>query len=209
MVNAPAILQNQMHPGLEAGTDEAGRGCLCGPVTAATVILPPDFYSNELNDSKLLTKTQRNRLQKIIEKEALAFAVAHVLPDEIDRINILNATIKAMHHALASLKRIPSHILVDGNRFKNFGEIPHQCVIKGDQKFKNIAAASILAKIYRDAYMDDLHCQYPQYGWDSNKGYPTKKHREAIQRYGPTRHHRKSFRLLPDRLPSSLIKSKI
>lgn len=198
MGNASVLLQNQMRTGLEAGTDEAGRGCLCGPVTAAAVILPPDFYSNELNDSKLLTVSQRNHLRKVIEKEALAFAVAHVMPDEIDQINILNAAIEAMHRALADLKPIPNHIVVDGNRFKNFGKIPYQCVVKGDQKFKNIAAASVLAKTYRDAYMQDLHNEFPSYGWDTNKGYPTKKHREAIQRLGATPHHRKSFRLFPD-----------
>jgi len=183
-------LKNQLQHGLEAGTDEAGRGCLCGPVTAAAVILPECFSSDLLNDSKQLTENQRYSLRTKIEKEAVAFAVAHVFQGEIDQINILNASIKAMHLALDNLKIKPSHILVDGNRFKPFNDIPHQCIVKGDGKFLNIAAASVLAKTYRDDYMFKLHADFPEYGWNKNKGYPTKRHRTAIFKYGATVHHR-------------------
>ena len=190
-------LKNQLKTGKEAGTDEAGRGCLSGPVTAAAVILPRNFFSELLNDSKQLTEKQRYDLRPKIEKEALAFAIAHVFQEEIDQINILNASIKAMHLALEALKISPDHILVDGNRFKDFKNIPHQCVVKGDGKYRNIAAASVLAKTYRDDYMFRLHTDFPEYAWNKNKGYPTKLHRAAILKFGSTIHHRKSFQLLP------------
>ncbi|MBO6518352.1 MAG: ribonuclease HII [Bacteroidia bacterium] len=180
---------------LEAGCDEAGRGCLAGPVCAAAVILDPQVEIPDLNDSKKLSKAKRTRLRPLIEKHALAWSVAMVWESEIDKINILNASIKAMHQALASLETKPEFILVDGNRFKPFGDIPHQTVIKGDGKFLNIAAASILAKTHRDAYMEDLHSQFPGYNWAQNKGYPTVEHRLAVAQLGPTKHHRKSFKI--------------
>ena len=182
--------------GLEAGTDEAGRGCLAGPVTAAAVILPDNFDEPLLNDSKKLTKKQRFYLRSIIEKYAVAFAVAHCTPKEVDEINILNASIKAMHKAIQKLKPIPIHILVDGNHFHQFKKIPHQCIVKGDGKYQNIAAASILAKTYRDDLMLALDKKHPKYDWKNNKGYPTKKHREAIRANGINTYHRKTFRLL-------------
>ncbi|MDO7575595.1 MAG: ribonuclease HII [Flavobacteriaceae bacterium] len=194
------MLSLQLLDGLEAGTDEAGRGCLAGPVTAAAVILPPDFNEPLLNDSKKLTEKQRQYLRTIIEKSALAFAVAHCTQKEVDKINILNAAIKAMHKAIHKLDPLPTHILVDGNRFHPFKKIPHQCIIKGDGKYQNIAAASILAKTYRDDLMVALDQKHPQYDWKNNKGYPTKKHREAIGSVGITAHHRKTFRLLPEQL---------
>ncbi|MBL7780851.1 MAG: ribonuclease HII [Saprospiraceae bacterium] len=181
----------------EAGCDEAGRGCLAGPVFAAAVVLPPDFYHPLLNDSKQLTEKQRKILREVVEKEAVCWAVARVEPEEIDRINILKASFLAMHRALDQLTRSPEFILVDGNRFVAYKEVPHACIIKGDGKYTSIAAASILAKTWRDAYMDDLHTQYPQYDWLSNKGYPTLAHREAIRQYGITPFHRHSFQLLP------------
>lgn len=184
----------------ECGTDEAGRGCLAGPVTAAAVILSQDFENKLLNDSKLVSKRNRELLRSIIEKQAVAFAFAHIPPEEIDAINILNASILAMHHAISSLHTIPSFISVDGNRFKPFGNIPHQTIIKGDSKHLNIAAASILAKTNRDAYMCKIHEEFPMYNWKQNKGYPTKEHRDAIKTYGITKYHRKSFRLLPQQL---------
>ncbi len=185
---------------LEAGTDEAGRGCLCGPVTAAAVILPPDFKNELLNDSKQLTAKQRYALRPIIEKEALAWAYAHVSPQEIDEINILNASILAMHKSIRALKIQPSFIAVDGNRFKPYGEVDYHCQVKGDATYMNIAAASILAKTYRDDKMRELALAYPQYGWERNAGYPTKGHRDAIRSHGPTPHHRMTFRLLPSQL---------
>ena len=194
------MLSLQLIDGLEAGTDEAGRGCLAGPVTAAAVILPADFNEPLLNDSKKLTEKQRLYLRPIIEKHAVAFAVAHCTPKKVDEINILNAAIKAMHKAIQKLKPTPIHILVDGNRFHPFKKIPHQCIIKGDGKYQNIAAASILAKTYRDDLMLALDKKYPKYDWKNNKGYPTKKHREAIRANGITSHHRKTFRLLPEQL---------
>ena len=194
------MLSLQLIDGLEAGTDEAGRGCLAGPVTAAAVILPADFNEPLLNDSKKLTKKQRFHLRPIIEKQAVAFAVAHCTPKKVDEINILNAAIKAMHKAIQKLKPTPIHILVDGNRFHPFKKIPHQCIIKGDGKYQNIAAASILAKTYRDDLMLALDKKHPKYDWKNNKGYPTKKHREAIRANGITSHHRKTFRLLPEQL---------
>ena len=184
----------------EAGTDEAGRGCLAGPVTAAAVILPKGFTNNVLNDSKLLSHRKRDLLRPIIESECTAYGVAHIFPEKIDEINILNASILAMHKAIEQLKITPKFIIVDGNRFKPFKDIPHECIIKGDGKYMNIAAASVLAKTYRDAYMDVLHEEYPMYNWKKNKGYPTKEHREAIRKYGITKYHRMSFRLLPNQL---------
>jgi ribonuclease HII len=194
------VLSLQLIDGLEAGTDEAGRGCLAGPVTAAAVILPADFNEPLLNDSKKLTEKQRLYLRPIIEKHAVAFAVAHCTPKKVDEINILNAAIKAMHKAIQKLKPTPIHILVDGNRFHPFKKIPHQCIIRGDGKYQNIAAASILAKTYRDDLMLALDNKHPKYDWKNNKGYPTKKHREAIRANGITSHHRKTFRLLPEQL---------
>lgn len=189
------MLQSYMHQGIiEAGCDEAGRGCLCGPVACAAVILPPDFICEEINDSKQLTEKKRSRLRSIIERNALSWAVEFVDAQEIDEINILNASILGMHRALAKLSPIPQHILVDGNRFKPFGEIPHTTVVKGDATFLSIAAASILAKTHRDELMENLAMEFPGYGWEINKGYPTKAHREAIRKFGPTPYHRTSFK---------------
>jgi len=194
-------LQNYHYtPYPEAGTDEAGRGCLAGPVTAAAVLLPKGFENKLINDSKQLTTGYRFTLKEIIEQHATSFSVAHVFPDEIDKINILNASIKAMHLALEALKTVPQFIIVDGNRFKPFNKIPHQCIVKGDSKYLSIAAASILAKTHRDLYMDAIHEEYPMYNWKQNKGYPTAEHREAIKKYGITKYHRKSFKLLPEQL---------
>lgn len=185
---------------LEAGTDEAGRGCLAGPVTAAAVLLPENFKLPRLNDSKKLGAEAREALAPAIMEQALCYGVAHVEPATIDRINILNASILAMHRALDQLGIQPKAIAVDGNRFKPYGEIPYQCLVKGDGKYQHIAAASILAKTARDALMLELHEAYPQYDWKGNKGYPTPAHREALLRHGPSPHHRKSFRLLPGQL---------
>lgn len=182
---------------VEAGCDEAGRGCLAGPVTAAAVILPPDFHNDLINDSKQLTERQREQLRPVIEREALAWAVAMVSPQEIDRMNILRASITAMHRALDQLSVRPEGILVDGNRFYPYQDIPHTTIVKGDGKMLCIAAASILAKTHRDELMRRLHEEYPQYGWDRNKGYPTPDHRAAIAAHGVTPHHRHSFQLLP------------
>ena len=193
-------LERQLSQLLEAGTDEAGRGCLAGPVTAAAVILPESFELPYLNDSKKLTDSQRYTLRPMIEAEALSFAVAHVFQGEIDEINILNASIKAMHLALDKLNLKPAFIAVDGNRFKTYKNIPHECVIKGDGKYLNIAAASVLAKTYRDDFMKKLDLKHPQYQWKKNKGYPTSAHREGIQKYGITEYHRTSFQLLPRQL---------
>ena len=183
---------------VEAGCDEAGRGCLAGSVYAAAVIFPPDYQNEELNDSKQLTDKRRKQLREIIERDAVAWAVGIVTPDEIDRINILNASILAMHRALDQLTVRPEAIIVDGNRFKKYHDVPHTTIVKGDGKYLSIAAASILAKTYRDDYMDALAKDYPQYDWLSNKGYPTKKHREAIRQYGITPFHRKTFNMLGD-----------
>ena len=186
-----------MNPGLiEAGCDEAGRGCLAGSVFAAAVILPEDYINDGLNDSKQLSAKRRYELRREIERDALAWAVGVVTPEEIDEINILNASILAMHRALDQLAVRPEAIIVDGNRFKPYRFIPYSTVVKGDGKYLSIAAASILAKTYRDDYMDRLAEEFPQYGWTENKGYPTRAHREAIKKYGPTPYHRKSFRLL-------------
>lgn len=195
------MLKLKINPNLlECGTDEAGRGCLAGPVTAAAVILPDGFKHPFLNDSKQLSEKKRLELKAIIEQEAICYKVVHVMMDEIDAINILNASILGMHRALEGLSCPPEFIAVDGNRFKNFGKTPFECVVKGDGKFLHIAAASILAKTYRDEYMTTLHNDFPQYNWKQNKGYPTKEHREAIRRHGSTIFHRKSFRLLPEQL---------
>lgn len=183
---------------IEAGCDEAGRGCLAGAVYAAAVILPPDFKNELLNDSKQLTEAQRYRLRPIIEQEAVAWAVGIVSPEEIDRINILNASFLAMHRAIDQLKVRPQHLLIDGNRFKKYRDLPHTTVVKGDGKYLSIAAASILAKTYRDDYMNRLHEEFPYYGWDKNKGYPTKMHRAAIAEKGTTPYHRMTFNLLGD-----------
>lgn len=183
---------------LEAGCDEAGRGCLAGSVYAAAVILPEDYHNEELNDSKQLTDKRRKQLRKIIEHDAVAWAVGIVTPEEIDKINILNASILAMHRALDQLRVRPEAVIVDGNRFKPYQDLPYTTIVKGDGKYLSIAAASIIAKTYRDDYMDRLAEEYPQYDWLSNKGYPTKKHREAIRQYGITPYHRKSFNLLGD-----------
>ena len=196
----PALQSNYSGKELEAGVDEAGRGCLAGPVFAAAVILPLDFSHPFLTDSKQLTEKQREELRPIIEKEAVAYAVGTVDPEEIDRINILNAAIRSMHIALEKLATVPEYIIVDGNRFKPYSTIPHTTHIKGDGRFLSIAAASVLAKTYRDEYMMQLHQAFPQYTWDSNKGYATLKHRAAIEKFGPCEHHRKSFTLTKTQL---------
>ncbi len=189
----PCIDKNR----LEAGCDEAGRGCLAGAVFAAAVILPPDYYNDKLNDSKQLTEKQRDTLRPVIEKEAIAWAVGIVSPKEIDRLNILKASFLAMHRAIEQLKVTPEFLLIDGNRFTPYPAIPYTTIVKGDGKYLSIAAASILAKTHRDACMNDLHNEYPAYCWNENKGYPTLSHREAIRLHGITPYHRKSFTLLP------------
>ena len=189
------LLPTQYSKKIEAGTDEAGRGCLAGPVSAAAVIFSENYSNPDLNDSKKLSEKKRNELRKIIEKEALAFSVVHVDNHEIDKINILNASILAMHRAIKQLKIVPGFILVDGNRFSKYGNLEHKCLISGDSKFQNVAAASILAKTYRDELMTKLSKKYPQYNWNKNKGYPTKFHKNSIKLYGPSIYHRKSFRL--------------
>ncbi|MGO4921369.1 ribonuclease HII [Maribacter spongiicola] len=184
----------------ETGTDEAGRGCLAGPVTAAAIILPESFENAILTDSKLLSEHKRDLLEPLLKDESICFGIAHIQPNVIDEINILNASILAMHNAIDSLSQIPKYIIVDGNRFKPLNDIPYSCIVKGDSKYLSIAAASVLAKTARDAYMLQLHEEYPMYNWKKNKGYPTKEHRAAIRKYGPTKHHRMSFKLLPDNL---------
>ena len=199
------MLKLKIHKSLlECGTDEAGRGCLAGPVTAAAVILPDDFSHPILNDSKKLTEKQRDLLRPIIEQQAISYAVCHVWMEEIDQLNILNASITAMQRAIADLKPQPEFIAVDGNRFNGYKDIPHNCVIKGDGKYLHIAAASVLAKTYRDEVMYKLHQEHPQFNWVSNKGYPTKAHRDAIRESGSTEYHRKSFKLLPEQLKLNL-----
>ena len=183
-----------------AGCDEAGRGCLAGPVVAAAVILPRSFKNNILNDSKVLSEKKRDALRPIIEKEAIAFAVGIVSPAEIDKINILNASFLAMHRAIEGLNTKAEFLLIDGNRFNPYPEIPHECIIKGDGKFLAIAAASVLAKTYRDDIMKGLDVKFPTYNWKQNKGYPTKQHRKAIAEFGVNQHHRKTFQLLPNQL---------
>lgn len=189
---------------IEAGCDEAGRGCLAGPVVAAAVILPKKFKNSILDDSKKLSEKKRYALREIIEKEAVAWAVGIVSPEEIDKINILNASFLAMHRAIDQLSISPEQLLIDGNRFNPYPNTPHHCIIKGDGKYLSIAAASVLAKTYRDDIMFDLHKDYPNYDWNSNKGYPTKKHRLAIIEYGITQHHRKTFGPQPDQLSLNL-----
>tara|TARA_B110000091_G_scaffold50992_1_gene56203 strand:- start:1 stop:597 length:597 start_codon:yes stop_codon:yes gene_type:complete len=183
-----------------AGCDEAGRGCLAGPVVAAAVILPKSFKNKMLNDSKVLSEKKRDLLRPIIEKEAIAWAVGIVNPKEIDKINILNASFLAMHRAIDSLSTKAELLLIDGNRFNPYSEIPHECIIKGDGKYLSIAAASVLAKTYRDDIMKDLDLSFPVYNWKQNKGYPTKQHRKAIAEFGANKHHRKTFQLLPTQL---------
>lgn len=190
---------------MEAGTDEAGRGCLAGPVFAAAVILPDDFSHPWLNDSKQLTEKRRMELRNIIKEQAVAWAIARVDAPEIDRMNILNASIEAMHRALDALSVRPGAVSVDGNRFKPYGDIPCQTFVKGDGRYANIAAASILAKTERDLYMEEMHSHYPMYAWNVNKGYPTAAHRAAIAQYGPCELHRRTFKLLPDPIIPGLI----
>ena len=193
------MLRNNYYEGMvEAGCDEAGRGCLAGSVYAAAVILPPDYHNELLNDSKQLTEKRRYALREVIQREAVAWAVGVVTPEEIDNINILNASILAMHRALDQLAVRPEAVIVDGNRFKPYGNVPFSTIVKGDGKYLSIAAASILAKTYRDDYMGKLAEEYPQYDWKSNKGYPTKKHRDAIRQFGTTPYHRRTFNLLGD-----------
>ncbi len=218
------LLPNYSTFQIEAGTDEAGRGCLAGPVTASAVILPIDFENSLLNDSKQLTEKTREKIRPFIENEAVSFAVTHLHPKEIDEINILNASMKAMQECVLKLNTTPEFIIVDGNRLLNaklglataFGKqfskteiellqsIPNQSIIKGDSKYLSIAAASVLAKTYRDAYMNQIHEEFPMYNWKKNKGYPTKEHREAIRKYGVTKYHRMTFRLLPEQLKMDL-----
>lgn len=192
------MLESQFCCSNEAGTDEAGRGCLAGPVTAAAIILPSDFANEILNDSKLLTERKRVLLRPLLESSAISYGVAHIQPEKIDEINILNASILAMHHAIDKLVNKPDFIIVDGNRFKPYKKISFECIIKGDGKYMSIAGASVLAKTYRDSYMEELHEEYPMYNWKQNKGYPTKEHRAAIRKYGTTKYHRKSFKQLPE-----------
>ena len=189
----PYLIENR----IEAGCDEAGRGCLAGAVFAAAVILPPDYHNEQLNDSKRLTEKQRDALRPVIENEAVCWAVGMATPTEIDRINILRASFLAMHRAIAQLSTVPEHLLIDGNRFTPYPAIPHTTIVKGDGKYMSIAAASILAKTHRDEYMKKLHDEHPEYAWDDNKGYPTRSHREAIRQHGTTPYHRQSFTLLP------------
>lgn len=183
---------------LECGTDEAGRGCLAGPVTAAAILLPDDFKNNIINDSKQLSESKRTILRPILEESCISFGVAHVFMEEIDTINILNASILAMQKSIGQLTTTPEFIVVDGNKFKPYKNIPHSCIVKGDAKYINIAAASILAKTHRDVYMEKIHEEFPMYNWKKNKGYPTAEHRDAIRKHGITKYHRKSFKLLPE-----------
>ncbi|GAA3649251.1 ribonuclease HII [Flavivirga jejuensis] len=199
------LLKNHSNYSLECGTDEAGRGCLAGPVTAAAVILPKKFENSILNDSKQLSEKKRDILKPIIEAQALTFGVAHVFQEEIDSINILNASILAMHKSIDELNKKPQFIIVDGNKFKPYNDIPFETIIKGDSIYLSIAAASVLAKTYRDLYMNIIDEEYPMYNWKQNKGYPTKEHRAAIKKYGVTKYHRKSFRLLPDQLKLDIL----
>lgn len=198
------MLKKSLTNKIEAGCDEAGRGCLAGPVVASAVILPKRFKNKTLNDSKVLSEKKREFLRSIIEKEAIAWAVGIVSPAEIDKINILNASFLAMHRAIQQLKTTADLLLIDGNNFNPYPNIPHKCIIKGDAKFMSIAAASILAKTYRDDIMKSLDTIHPNYHWKKNKGYPTKQHRKAIREYGANQYHRKSFQLLPSQLILSL-----
>lgn len=185
---------------LEAGTDEAGRGCLSGPVVAAAVILPPDFHHEFLNDSKQISEAKRRILRPIIEEQAVAFGVSFIHNEEVDELNVLQASLTGMHRSIDQLSVVPEFIIVDGNKFKPYGEVPFETIVKGDAKFKSIAAASVLAKTYRDEFMEKIHKEFPQYNWKQNKGYPTKEHRSAIAASGATKYHRKSFKLLPTQL---------
>lgn len=185
---------------LEAGTDEAGRGCLAGPVVAAAVILPENFKHPFLNDSKQLSEKKRNELRYFIEEHAVSYAVSFIHNEEVDELNVLQASIEGMHRSIAALTEIPEFIIVDGNKFKPYETIPFETIVKGDAKFMSIAAASILAKTYRDEFMAKIHEEFPVFNWKKNKGYPTKEHRAGIQEYGPTQYHRKTFKLLPDQL---------
>jgi ribonuclease HII len=198
------MLKRFHHTFDEVGTDEAGRGCLAGPVTAAALILPEHFRNPLLNDSKQLSETKRETLKPIIEESSLCFGVAHIFPEEIDKINILNASILAMHKAIDQLIGNLKYIIVDGNRFKPYKDVPFECIVKGDGKYMTVAAASVLAKTHRDAYMAVLHEEFPMYNWIKNKGYPTQEHREAIRKYGISKYHRKSFRQLPEQLKLNL-----
>ncbi|MAI28545.1 MAG: ribonuclease HII [Flavobacteriales bacterium] len=188
-------MRTQLTNKIECGVDEAGRGCLAGPVTAAAVILPANYKNSRINDSKKLSEKERTILQREIIKDCISYSVSHVSPKIIDKINILNASIKAMHLSINKLKVKPNYILVDGNKFKAFKKIPHKCVVKGDSKFLNIAAASILAKTFRDKLMENYHMKYPEYGWKDNKGYPTLRHRKSLKKYGVVDIHRKTFKL--------------
>ena len=203
-IKAGQLLARFKEKGWEAGCDEAGRGCLAGPVYAAAVILPDDFNHPLLHDSKKLSEKKRNILREVIEKEALAWAVGICSPEEIDEINILNASFLAMHKAIDQLETRPERLLIDGNRFRPYKELDHHCIIKGDGKFRSIAAASVLAKTHRDEYMQKIHLEFPQYDWAKNAGYPTKKHRQAIAETGSCKYHRKSFKLLPEELQMPL-----
>ena len=189
---------------VECGTDEAGRGCLAGPVTAAAIVLKNNFLNIEINDSKKISKKTRDKLRPIIKKNALKYSIAHVYPQKIDKINILNASILAMHKAIDKITTKINFIIVDGNKFKNFKNIPHETIVKGDEKYLSIAAASILAKTERDEYMLKIHKEFPEYGWDKNKGYPTKFHKQAILKFGITKYHIKSFKLIDDQLKLKL-----
>ena len=199
-LRAKMLKLNYIPGAVEAGCDEAGRGCLSGPVVAAAVILPPNFHNNFIDDSKKLNEKKRNELKEVIKKESLAWGIGYVSPKEIDDINILNASFLAMHRAIDQLSIKPELLLIDGNKFNQYQNIKHHCIIKGDSKFLSIAAASILAKTSRDKYMNELDQIYPEYDWKNNKGYPTAKHRAAISKIGHTEHHRKSFQLLPPQL---------
>ena len=194
------LLSNFSGFSMECGTDEAGRGCLAGPVTAAAIILPEGFELDLLNDSKQLSEKVREKLKPILEQSAITFSITHLEPKIIDEINILNASIKAMQECILKLTPSPLYIIVDGNRFKPVNNIPYSTIIKGDSKYMSIAAASVLAKTYRDEYMNTIHEEFPMYNWKKNKGYPTLEHREAIRKYGTTKYHRMSFRLLPEQL---------
>lgn len=194
------LLPNYSKHILEAGTDEAGRGCIAGPVTAAAVILPQDFLNEEINDSKQINARTRSKLRELIEENALTYKVTHLHEDAIEELNILHASIKAMTLSVLDLNPKPEFLIIDGNRFTPIPNLLHQCIVKGDTKYLSLAAASILAKTYRDDYMDKIHEEFPMYNWKKNKGYPTKEHREAILKHGPCKYHRMSFKLLPDQL---------
>ena len=196
-MKSESLLKAYLEPDrIEAGCDEAGRGCLAGPVFAASVVLPPSFKCKGLTDSKKLTDKKRRELRPVIEREAISFSVGICSPEDIDSLNILWASVEAMHRALSQLSVVPQHILVAGNKFRSYNDIPYTCVVGGDAKYLSIAAASILAKTYRDDYMEEIHEEFPHYEWNKNKGYPTKVHRNAIAHYGVTRYHRKSFNLI-------------